>query len=68
MPAIAILGGISIHEAVEQIGGFSALLAVEPKQSLGFIAAISICMVPLSVVVRLQPTSHALLKRLRLQS
>ena len=43
VPAIAILGGISIHEAVEQIGGFSALLAVEPKQSLGFIAAISIC-------------------------
>ncbi|WP_067585071.1 cytosine permease [Endozoicomonas ascidiicola] len=43
VPAIAVLGGFSIKESVDSVGGFSALMGIEPVSTIGFATAISIC-------------------------
>ncbi|KEQ13137.1 cytosine permease [Endozoicomonas numazuensis] len=43
VPAILVLGGFSISDAVTEVGGLSALFGIEPKESMGYAAAISIC-------------------------
>ncbi len=43
VPAIALLGGYSVKEAVDSVGGLQGLLNIEPTTSISFTAAISIC-------------------------
>ncbi len=42
VPAIALLGGYSVFEAVDSIGGFSELKNIVPEQSLGFAEALAL--------------------------
>ncbi|MCM3653818.1 cytosine permease [Metabacillus litoralis] len=43
VPAIAILGSLSIFKATEDVGGFTALMQLEPTDSLSYTVALSIC-------------------------
>ncbi|MGL5378892.1 cytosine permease [Clostridium sp.] len=43
VPAIAILGSISVFKAVGTVGGFSGLLAIEPQQTMTMGAALALC-------------------------
>ncbi len=43
VPAIALLGGFSVKEAVDSARGLSALMAIEPTTTITFASAISIC-------------------------
>ena len=43
VPAIILLGGYSVKEAMDSVGGWQGLLAIEPTQTIGYAAAISIC-------------------------
>lgn len=43
VPAIAILGSISVGKAVDQVGGLSGLLDIVPQQHMGMSAAIAVC-------------------------
>lgn len=43
VPGIILLGGYSVSSAVESVGGLSGLFAIEPTETLGAAAAISIC-------------------------
>ncbi|WP_138418186.1 cytosine permease [Aquibacillus sediminis] len=43
VPAIAILGSYSIFEATENVGGFSALMGMEPTESMAYTVALTTC-------------------------
>lgn len=43
VPAIALLGCFSVGLAVDSVGGFSGLLAIQPQQTMGMGAAIAVC-------------------------
>ncbi len=43
VPAIAVLGSYSVNEAVTSVGGWNAMFDLNPTDSIGFAAAISIC-------------------------
>ncbi|SFL46075.1 cytosine permease [Gracilibacillus orientalis] len=43
VPAIAILGSISVGVAISDLGGISELFAYQPETTLGFAAALTIC-------------------------
>ncbi len=40
VPAIAVLGGYSVNEAVESVGGIEGLFAIIPKESMDFSTAL----------------------------
>ena len=43
VPAIMVLGGFSVSTAIESVGGLQGLFAIEPAETMGYAAAISIC-------------------------
>ena len=43
VPAIAILGSVSVGMAVDSVGGISGLLEITPESSMGMSAAIAVC-------------------------
>lgn len=43
VPSIASLGGFSVFKAIESVGGMSGLLAIEPREVIGFGAALTMC-------------------------
>ena len=43
VPSIIVLGGYSVSEAMNSAGGLQGLMAIEPSSTLGYAAAISIC-------------------------
>lgn len=43
VPAIAILGSLSIFNATNDVGGFQALMQLEPSESMSYTLALSIC-------------------------
>ncbi|WP_077622720.1 cytosine permease [Sediminibacillus massiliensis] len=43
VPAIAVLGSLSVFKAVDSIGGMTELMAYQPAESIGIAAALTIC-------------------------
>ncbi|SHT40173.1 permease for cytosine/purines uracil thiamine allantoin [Mycobacteroides abscessus subsp. abscessus] len=43
VPAIAILGSFSVFKATADVGGFAALMQLEPTESISYTLALSIC-------------------------
>ncbi|GKU83044.1 cytosine permease [Niallia sp. NCCP-28] len=43
VPAIAILGSLSIFNATNDVGGFAALMQLEPSEHMSYTLALSIC-------------------------
>lgn len=43
VPAIAVLGSISVGIAIGDVGGVQGLLAIKPVETMGLTAAISVC-------------------------
>lgn len=43
VPAIAILGSFSIFQATDNVGGFGALMQLEPTETMSYTQALSIC-------------------------
>lgn len=43
VPSIAVLGGTSVISAISSVGGMNNFMALEPKDSMGMIIAISTC-------------------------
>ncbi|SDK92168.1 cytosine permease [Natronincola ferrireducens] len=43
VPSIASLGGYSVWQAVESVGGINELLAIEPKEVMGLATALTLC-------------------------
>jgi cytosine permease len=43
VPAIAILGSLSISRATEDVGGFASLMTLEPTETMSYTLALSIC-------------------------
>lgn len=43
VPAIVVLGGFSVSQAMTDAGGLQGLFAITPEHSIGYAAAISIC-------------------------
>ena len=43
VPAIAILGGLSLFIAIQSIGGFGKLYSITPTNPMNLITAITLC-------------------------
>lgn len=43
VPSIAILGGMSVFQAAESVGGFQKLMAIVPQDTISFTTALTMC-------------------------